>query len=162
VELYLKAYTQMEECGSTVDLASIATELGQTEIMAGQPDEAERWARRSLELLGEEPRLETARSWMILAQAQTMQGHAEQASQTARLSASMLDSMGATRKAAKIWRELGDLMNRQGQHAQACLAYDRALESMGLPAAPPAPEPKFTRVSTPAVEYRASVLNPLS
>jgi hypothetical protein len=99
---------------------------------------------------------------MILAQAQTMQGHADEASQTARLSASMLDSMGATRKAAKIWRELGDLMNRQGQHAQACLAYDRALESMGLPAAAPAPLPKVTRTATPAVEYRASVLNTLS
>jgi tetratricopeptide (TPR) repeat protein/DNA-binding XRE family transcriptional regulator len=157
VELLLKAYTQMEECGTTVELASIATELGQAEILAGEPIEAERWARRSLELLGDEPRLETAQSWMVLAHAQTLQGQSEAASHTARLSASMLESMGASRKAAKIWRELGDLMNRQGQHAQACMAYDRALESMGLVAAPKAPEPK--RAAAPAVEYCASVLH---
>lgn len=161
VQLMLKSYTQMEECGSTVDLASIATELGQAEILAGEPDEAERWARRSLELLGEEPRLETAHSWMILAQAQTMQGQADEASQTARLSASMLESMGATRQAAKIWRELGDLMNRQGQHEQACVAYDRALESMGLPATPKVPvtrKVKAGAASAAVVEYDASVL----
>jgi len=140
VALLLKSYTQMEECGSSVDLATIATEIGQAEILAGEPHEAERWARRSLELLGDEPRLETAHGWMILAQAQTMQGQSETANQTARLAASMLDAMGATRKAAKIWRELGDLMNRQGQHEQACVAYDRALESMGLAATPAAPE----------------------
>jgi tetratricopeptide (TPR) repeat protein/transcriptional regulator with XRE-family HTH domain len=159
VELLLSSYTQMEECGSPVDVATIATHLGNAEILAGEPEEAERWARRSLELLGDEPRLETARSWMILAQAQTMQGNVEQANQTARLSASMLEAMGASRNAAKIWRELGDLMSRQGQHEQACLAYDRALESMGLAATPEAPRPK--RVSTPGIQYNASVLTPV-
>jgi tetratricopeptide (TPR) repeat protein/DNA-binding XRE family transcriptional regulator len=156
VELLLSSYTQMEECGSPVDVATIATHLGNAEILAGEPEEAERWARRSLELLGDEPRLETARSWMILAQAQTMQGNVEQANQTARLSASMLEAMGASRNAAKIWRELGDLMSRQGQHEQACLAYDRALESMGLAATPEVPRPK--RTSAPAIQYNASVL----
>jgi len=160
VELLLKAYLQMEECGSTVDLASIATELGRAEIMAGEPTEAERWARKSLELLGEEPRLETAHSWMILAQAQTQLGHSEEANQTARLSASMLESMGASRKAAKIWRELGDLMSRQGQHEAACVAYDRALECMGLMAAPNAPQPK--PLSARPVEYHVSALQPLA
>jgi len=136
IELLLKAYTQMEEAGSTVDLASIATELGRAEILDGQADEAERWARRSLELLGDQPRLETASTWMILAQAQAMQGAGEQASRTARLSATMLESMGASRQAAQIWRDLGDLMKQQGEHADACLAYDRALESMGVSQAP--------------------------
>jgi len=158
VELLLKAYTQMEECGSPVDVAWIATELGQAEILDGQPDEAERWARRSLELLGEEPRLETARSWMVLAQAETMQGHLEQAIATARLSASMLDSMGATRKAAQIWRDLGDLMKRQEQHQDACVAYDKALECMGLSASPTVPQPKPVTAAARAVEYRASAL----
>jgi len=160
VELLLSSYTQMEECGSPVDVATIATHLGNAEILAGEPEEAERWARRSLELLGDEPRLETARSWMMLAQAQTMQGNVEQANQTARLSASMLEAMGASRHAAKIWRELGDLMSRQGQHEQACIAYDRALESMGLAATPEAPRPK--RVSAPAIQYNASVLTSVS
>lgn len=132
IRLLLRSYTQMEECGSTVDLASIATELGQAEILVGQPQEAERWARRSLELLGDKPRLETAHSWMILAEAQCLQGQSEQACRTARLSASMLESMGASRQAAQIWRDIGDLMSRGGEHAEACVAYDRALESMGL------------------------------
>ncbi len=147
----------MEECGSTVDIAAVATELGKAEILAGQPTEAERWARRSLELLGDEPRLETAHSWMILSQAQTLLGHSEEANQTARLSASMLETMGASRKAAKIWRELGDLMNRQGQHESACVAYDRALESMGLAAAPPAPAPGRWSEAAPAVRVSPSL-----
>lgn len=160
VELLLSSYMQMEECGSPVDVATIASHLGRAEILAGEPDEAERWARRSLELLGEEPRLETAHSWMILAQAQTMQGNVDEANQTARLSASMLEAMGASRQAAQTWRELGDLMNRQGQHEQACLAYDRALESMGLAATPEVPLPK--RTSAPAIRYSASVLTSVS
>jgi len=158
LELLLKAYTQMEECGSTVDLASIATELGKAQILAGMPHEAERWARKSLELLGEEPRLETAHSWMILAKAQKQQGASDEANQTARLSASMLDAMGASRKAAKIWRELGDLMSSQGEHADACVAYDRALESMGLPADATVPEPKPAAARTLDLDYQAATL----
>lgn len=136
IDLLLRSFAQMEESGSTVDCAYIASEIGRAEILVGQPEEAERWARRSLELLGDQPRLETAHSWMILSQAQTLQGHDEEAGRTARLSASMLESMGASRQAAKIWRDLADLMTRQGQHAQACVAYNRALESMGLASAP--------------------------
>ncbi len=83
VELLLRAYTQMEECGSVVDLGTIAIELGKAEILAGEPDEAERWVRRCLELMGDEPRLETAHGRLLLAHAQMMQGHAEEASQTA-------------------------------------------------------------------------------
>ena len=94
---------------------------------------------------------------MLLARVQTMQGHAEEASRTARLSASMLEAMGVSRNAAKIWRELGDLMKSQGQHEEACAAYDRALECMGLAAGPKVPESK--RVSAPAVEYSASALH---
>ena len=146
--LLLRSYTQMEECGSTVDLASIATELGRAEILVGQPSEAERWARRSLELLGDQPRLETAHSWMILAQAQALQGQADEATRTARLSASMLEAMGASRHAAQIWRDIGDLMRRQGEHADACVAYDRALESMGLVSAAKATEPSHERRSS--------------
>lgn len=139
MKLLRKSYTQMEECGTTVDQASIATELGRAAILVGQADEAESWARRSLELLGEEPRLESAHCWMILAQAQAMLGQSDEASRTARLSASMLDAMGASRKAAQIWKDLGDLMRQQGEHSDACMAYDRALESMGLSPAAKAP-----------------------
>jgi tetratricopeptide (TPR) repeat protein len=132
MDLLRRSYAQMEEYGTTVDQASIATELGRAAILVGQANEAEGWARRSLELLGEEPRLETAHSWMILAQAKAMLGESEEASRTARLSASMLDAMGASRQAAQIWKDLGDLMRQQGEHGEACVAYDRALESMGL------------------------------
>lgn len=132
IELLLRAYTQMEECGSTIDVASIATNLGEAEILMGQPDEAERWARRSLELLGDQPRSETAHTWVVLARAQAMQGRTDEANRTARLSASMLESMGASRHAAQTWRDIGDLMSRHGQHAEACNAFDRALESMGV------------------------------
>lgn len=138
IGLLHQSYSQLEECGSSVDLASVATELGRAEILLGKPVEAETWVRRSLELLGDQPRLETARSWLILAQAQALQGLAEAASRTARLSASMLESMGASRQAAQIWRELGDLMRREGESTGACVAYDQALVCMGLPNAAPA------------------------
>lgn len=132
VELLLLSYVQLEECGTSGDRAYVATELGRAEILKGRPTEAEQWARRSLELLGDEPRLESVRSWMILAQAQALRGQSEEVSRTARLAASMLETMGASRQAAQIWRDLGDLLSRQGEHAEACVAYDRALESMGL------------------------------
>jgi len=143
IGLLLRSFTEMEECGSTVDCAYVATEIGRAEILVGRADEAERWARRSIEMLGGQPRLETAHSWMILSQAQTLQGQSEEAGRTARLSASMLESMGASRQAAKIWRDLADLMSRQGQHEEACIAYDRALESMGLGSATAPKEPSM-------------------
>lgn len=131
-----RAYDQLEECGSSVDRATVAREIGQAEIMADQPVEAERWARQALQLLGDEPRLETARSWLILAQAQALQGFGDPARQTARLAAALLDSMEASRQAAEIWRDLGDLLTRQGDSASACVAYDRALASIGFPGGP--------------------------
>lgn len=152
IDLLERSYVQMEECGSTVDLASIATEIGRAEILADRPDQAESWARRSIELLGDEPRFETAQSWMVLSHAQTLQGHQDEAGRTARLSASMLEAMGASRKAAKIWRDLGDLMIRQGQPTEACVAYDRALESMGLASSAPVKQTTTPRaVLQPAV-----------
>lgn len=141
--LLLRSFSQMEESGSTVDCAYIATEIGRAHILVGDPNEAELWARRSLKLLGDEPRLETALSWKILSQAQTLRGEHEEGGRTARLAASMLDTMGASRHSAKIWRDLADLMTRQGQHEQACIAYDRALQSVGL-ASSPAPKVPVT------------------
>lgn len=152
LELLLRSFSEMEASGSPVDCAYIATEIGRAHILVGDPTEAELWARRSLGLLGEEPRLETASSWMILSHAQTLQGQQEEGSRTARLAASMLESMGASRHAAKIWRELADLMSRQGQHEQACIAYDRALESVGLASAPP------PRLSTSVIAQRQGAL----
>jgi len=127
------AYSQLEQCGTSVDLATVAREIGQAEVMVGQPVEADRWARRALDLLGDQPRLEKARSWLVLAQAQALQGLNDQARNTARLAASLLESMDASRQAAQIWRELGDLLSREGDSAGACIAYDRALASIGLP-----------------------------
>lgn len=147
--LLSRSFAQMEENGSAVDCAYIATEIGRAHILVSNPHEAELWARRSLDLLGDEPRLETASSWMILSQAQTLQGQHEEGSRTARLAASMLESMGASRHAAKIWRDLADLMSRQGQHEQACTAYNRALESVGLASSPP---PKIPVSATAARE----------
>lgn len=131
-----RAYGQLEECGSSVDLATVAREIGQAEVLVGQPAEAERWARRALDLLGDQPRLETARSWLILAQAQALQGLTDPARQTARLAASLLESMEASRQSAQIWRALGDLLTGEGDSAGACVAYDRALASIGLPGGP--------------------------
>jgi hypothetical protein len=48
----------------------------------------------------------------------------------------MLESMGASRQAAQVWRDIGDLMSAHGEHQDACMAYDRALECMGLAKAP--------------------------
>jgi transcriptional regulator with XRE-family HTH domain len=132
IELLTRSFAQMEECGSTVDRASIATELGRAQILVGHADDATLWGQRSLDLLGDEPRLETAGSWMILARAHALRGESADAKRTARLAASMLEAMGASRHAAQTWRDIGDLMSGHGEHADACLAFDRALESMGV------------------------------
>ena len=155
LDLLLRSFAEMEESGSTVDCAYIATEIGRAHVLCGESSTAEIWARRSLELLGDEPRLETANSWMILSQAQTLQGNDADACQTARFAASMLETMGASRHAAKIWRDLADLMSRQGQHEQACIAYDRALESVGLASTPP-PRTRAPGSNTPRASSTSS------
>lgn len=132
IELLMRSFDQMQECGVVLDQASVATEIGRAHVLVSEPIEAARWARIALELLGDEPRLETASCWMILAKAHALQGESDEAQRTARLAASMLEAMGATRQAAQTWRDIGDLMMSEGHPAYACVAYDRALESMGV------------------------------
>jgi tetratricopeptide (TPR) repeat protein len=130
--LLAKAYGQLVECGSATDRALVATELGRAHLLAGHVAEATGWARQALELLGDAPRLETAKAWMVLAQAQAADGDSDGAKTTARLAASLLDTMGATRQAAQIWRDVADLLTQEGDTTGACTAYDRALASMGV------------------------------
>jgi cytochrome c-type biogenesis protein CcmH/NrfG len=44
----------------------------------------------------------------------------------------MLESMGATRQAAAVWRELGDIYREIGQADAAMDAYDRALRAVRI------------------------------
>ena len=110
----------------------MATQLAYCNLLARKTNSSEDWAREALELLGNAPRLETARTWLVLAQAQAESGYPDRALSTARLAASLLDSMGATRQAAQVWRDVADLLKKHGDHDGACVAYDKALASVGV------------------------------
>ncbi len=131
-ELLYQSWEQLRECGSAVDRARVATQLAYCNLLARKTNSSEDWAREALELLGNAPRLETARTWLVLAQAQAESGYPDRALSTARLAASLLDSMGATRQAAQVWRDVADLLKKHGDHDGACVAYDKALASVGV------------------------------
>jgi tetratricopeptide (TPR) repeat protein len=101
-------------------------------LALGRLDEAHEAAKAALQDLGDQPRMESARARLVLARVLRAEGDVDQSAREGALAASMLEAMGASRRAAVAWRELGDLYRDLGRTDEALEAFDRALQSMRI------------------------------
>ncbi|WP_083460072.1 tetratricopeptide repeat protein [Jiangella muralis] len=116
--------------GSATDIASFSTKRAEALLRLGRLDEARASADTALRELGDQPWMGGALARLTLARVLRAQGDVEQSIREAALAASALESMGATRVAARAWRELADLYRDLGRTDAALDAYDSALRSV--------------------------------
>lgn len=129
IELSAKA---IEVIGSVVEQASMDVETSRAYLLLGAEEEAERYARRAIERLGDVPRLESAVAHLSLGDALHATGRTVEASNAYQWAADMLGMMSASRQSAAAWRELGDRYRAHGDIDAAAGAYDRALLEAGF------------------------------
>jgi tetratricopeptide (TPR) repeat protein len=113
--------------GSSVDVGSCDTERARALLALGRTSEARTAAEQSLAGLGDQPRLESADARVMLGRVLREQGDPGGCVEQCRSAAATLESVGATRQAAAVWRELGDIYRVLGRAEEAMDAYDRAL-----------------------------------
>lgn len=118
--------------GGVDDLRHFESTRADALLALGRLDEAHDAAQAALRDLDDQPRMETARARLVLARVLRAEGDVDQSAREGALAASMLDAMGATRRAATAWRELGDLYRDLGRTDEALEAFDRALQSLRI------------------------------
>lgn len=136
LELLLDAHNRLSGAGLQIELAYTETELARVHAELGQPAEAVRWAKSSLERLGEQDRLETGRARLALARALLVGGERAAAIHEMTAAAAALERAGSGRQAAAAWRELGELFTEVGDVPAGSDAYVKALDTLGLRARP--------------------------
>ncbi|HJU97097.1 MAG TPA: helix-turn-helix transcriptional regulator [Jiangellaceae bacterium] len=135
LELLDSVRPDLVDHGGAVDVGYCDTERARALLILGRLEEARLAAERSLAGLGEMPRLEAAQTRLLLGRVFREQGDIDACVEQTTLAAAMLEAMGASRRAAAAWRELGDLY-RDLSHMDATLdAYDRALRAVRVPPA---------------------------
>jgi tetratricopeptide (TPR) repeat protein len=130
LELLDSVRPDLVDHGGAVDVGYCDTERARALLMLGRLDEARQAAERSLAGLGDMPRLEAAQARLLLGRVFREQGDIDACVEQTTLAAAMLDAMGASRRAAAAWRELGDLYRDLGRLDATLDAYDRALRAV--------------------------------
>jgi len=134
--LLLSALTDLPEVGTPVDIAYGETELARCRLLNGDWEEAIRLAETSLERLGENPRIEGARTRLVLGHALLECGDATAAVACYSAAAAELRRAGAQRQAASAWRELAESLIQLGRTEEALEAYRQATDAAGVSRAP--------------------------
>lgn len=142
-DLLRRALRRLADVGSVVDRAYAHTEMSRAELLLGHPEKALDCATRAVELLGGEPRSETATAHVAAASALHGLGRGDEAREHLARAEASLRSLPASRFTAMAWRRVGDLHRDLGNDDEALSALDKALEASGLPANQPAPVPSF-------------------
>lgn len=132
LELLRRCVEELAEYGTEVDLAYCWTEIGLAHYLRGDPAEALTAAETALVHLGEEPRLERARALTVVALAQAAAGDTRQADAARATASALLQQSGASRQAARSWRELAEGHEVAGDPFAAAAAYRAALDSTGI------------------------------
>jgi tetratricopeptide (TPR) repeat protein len=125
----------MTEDGSTADVAVIETELARCYLMAGRVAEAIDVARTAVAHVPSAP-LEQARALAVLAAASLAGGSADEAVEAYQTAAESLESYGAGRQAALVWRELAAVLKAMGRGSEAIAAFERMAAALGVPDVP--------------------------
>jgi tetratricopeptide (TPR) repeat protein len=143
--------------GGAVDVSYCDAERARALMTLGRLDEARQAAERALAGLGDMPRLESAHTRLLLGRVLREQGDVDACVEQTTLAAAMLEAMGASRRAAAAWRELGDLYRELGHVEPTLDAYDRALRALRVaPVAAVRPVADSPRLGTIARQEHAT------
>lgn len=134
LSLLTAAAHQLAEWSSEIDVAYCETEVARAHLVLGHVDNAVEAAEQALFRLGASKRLETPRARAVLAAARWSAGDAKGAVTAYRQAARELAAAGASRQAAAIWRELGELLTTMGRRDDALEAYRHTADLAGVPA----------------------------
>jgi transcriptional regulator with XRE-family HTH domain len=132
LELLDGTRSSLVEHGGSVDVSSCDTERARALLALGRAAEARDAAEQSLAGLGDQPRIEAAKARLLLGRVLREQGDLAGCVDQCTAAGAMLESMGATRQAAAVWRELGDIYRELGRAEVAMDAYDRALRAVRI------------------------------
>lgn len=139
VGLLQAAVEKLHAAGTSLDVAYCETELSRALTLTGDVDAALDTAVSALDRLGDETRLEAARSRLALAYALAASGRHDEAVAQYSSAASAMESLGARRQAALAWAELSAVYAAVADTSAALTAARRALDLAAVK--PPFPYP---------------------
>ncbi|HEX2892769.1 MAG TPA: helix-turn-helix domain-containing protein [Marmoricola sp.] len=115
-----------------MDKAANQLALARANLFLGNPEAAAEQSADSFEITREHAPLAAAEALVLQGQIAAAQGRSDAASATYKEAILLLSSVGADRRAAELWFELGGLLQDVGEAAAALDAYRRAAASTGL------------------------------
>ncbi|MFL6138226.1 MAG: helix-turn-helix domain-containing protein [Frankiaceae bacterium] len=124
-----------EAGGSPADLAWAEKELARCCLLAGRVSDAVVTARAALRRVPSVP-LERARVLAVLAAALLAAGDVDEAVTAYEHAAVALESYGARRQAAPVWRELAAVLKAMGRESDTIVAFERMAAALDVPAVP--------------------------
>ena len=117
---------------SAIDKVDNQLGLARANLLLGDADAAAEQSAHTYELARENAPLTAADALVLQGQIAASQGRTEQAAATYKEAILLLSGVGADRRAAELWFELGGLLQDVGEAAAALDAYRRAAASTGL------------------------------
>jgi tetratricopeptide (TPR) repeat protein len=139
LELVVQAQDPLASVGTAAEQGWSEMLLARAHLQLADPDQAVAHANRALGLQPAELRWETVEARTVLAEAWFQGGETEQAVATLTSAARQLEQIPPGRGTAERWRHIADVWHRLGSDHEALTAYRRALDDIGLPAAPATP-----------------------
>lgn len=118
--------------GTAVDLAYCHELLGRASLLLGDVEAAEEHATAALQLLGDEPRLESASVFALRGQAALAANDGDSAQRHYRQAVALLTAVGAGRTAGVLWAELGAALEALGDTAGSRDAYRAGMACLGV------------------------------
>ena len=117
---------------SSMDKAYNQLALARATLLLGDPVTASQLASSSYEISREQAPLSAAEALVLKGQISASEDRTEEAGATYKEAILLLSGVGADRRAAELWFELGGLLQDVGEAAAALDAYRRAAASTGL------------------------------
>jgi tetratricopeptide (TPR) repeat protein len=117
---------------SPMDKADNQLALARATLLLGDPEAAADLAASSFGIARDQAPLSAAEALVLQGQILASQNYTERASATYKEAILLLSGVGADRRAAELWFELGGLLQDVGEAAAALDAYRRAAASTGL------------------------------
>lgn len=128
-----QAVATLAEVGTETDVACAETELARCHLLSGDTQSAVDLARRAVARLAKGRRLEAADASLILARAELASGNRSAAMAAYEVTVKRLNDTGRSRRAAVLWRELGDDLLALGLTTDAVNAYQHTADAVRIP-----------------------------
>lgn len=127
-----EAIATLRVSADTVDIGYALTEKSRAHLLLGDVEQAVRTAEQAREMLGAFARLEHARATIALAAALSAQGASERSRAMFREAATALETIGASRTAARGWVELALILADAGELTASIDAFVHGAAAVNL------------------------------